>query len=110
MNSYDEDIRALSDTLIYELSKALGLSQERGLGKIVRPLFEKATKRFAKIGVELDRGVYTHHLYGNNVSATIGVVYDQLLKERELNPGDKILFGSAASGFTMVTLAGEWSE
>jgi hypothetical protein len=60
MNSYDEDIRALSDTLIYELTKALGLSQERGLGKIARPLFEKATKRFAKIGVELDHTVAEH--------------------------------------------------
>ena len=27
MNSYDEDTRALSDTLIYELTKALSLSQ-----------------------------------------------------------------------------------
>ena len=60
MNNYDEDIRALSDTLIYELSKALGLSQERGLGKVVRPLFEKAAKRFAEIGVELDRTVAEH--------------------------------------------------
>ena len=60
MNNYDEDIHALSDTLIYELTKALGLSQERGLGKIARPLFEKATKRFAKIGVELDHTVAEH--------------------------------------------------
>jgi hypothetical protein len=60
MNSYDEDIRTLSDTLIYELIKALGLLQERGLGKAVRPLFEKATKRFAKIGVELDHMVAEH--------------------------------------------------
>jgi len=57
MNSYDEDTRALSDTLIYELTKALSLSQERGLGKAVRPLFEKATQRFAKLGVGLDRVV-----------------------------------------------------
>jgi 3-oxoacyl-[acyl-carrier-protein] synthase III len=72
---------------------------------------ETYTKKvISGIGVDVDRGIYTHHLYGNNVSATVGVVYDHLLKERELNPGDKILFGSAASGFTMVTLAGEWSE
>ncbi len=57
MNSYDEDTCALSDTLIYELTKALSLSQERGLGKAVRPLFEKATQRFAKLGVGLDRVV-----------------------------------------------------
>lgn len=60
MNSYDEDIRALSDTLIFELTKALGLSEEHGLGKTIRPLFEKATKSFAKIGIELDRTVAEH--------------------------------------------------
>jgi Acyltransferase len=42
------------------LTKALGLSQERGLVKAVRPLFEKATKRFAKLGVGLDRVVGEH--------------------------------------------------
>lgn len=72
---------------------------------------EAYTKKvISGIDVDVNRGVYTHHLYGNNVSATVGVVYEQLLKEREMNPGDKILFGSAASGFTMVCLAGEWSE
>lgn len=29
MNSYDEDVRTLSDSLLYELTRALGLSQER---------------------------------------------------------------------------------
>jgi len=72
---------------------------------------ETYTKKvISGMGVDASRGIYTHHLYGNNVSATVGVVYDHLLKERELNPGDKIMFGSAASGFTMVTLAGEWNE
>ncbi len=72
---------------------------------------ETYTKKvISGMGVDPDRGIYTHHLYGNNVSATVGVVYEHLLKEREVNTGDKILFGSAASGFTMVTLAGEWSE
>ena len=70
---------------------------------------EAATKKvISGMGADPRQGVYTHHLYGNNASATIGVVYDQLLKERQLRSGDKILFGSAAGGFTMVTLAGEW--
>jgi len=60
------------------------------------------------IDADPDRGVYTHHLYGNNVSASVAVAFDQLLKERELKPGDKLLFGSAAAGFTMVIVAGEW--
>lgn len=57
MNSYSEDIRILSDTLIFELTKALGFSQEGGVGKAVRPLFEKATRSFAELGVGLDRVV-----------------------------------------------------
>jgi 3-oxoacyl-[acyl-carrier-protein] synthase-3 len=67
------------------------------------------TKRILqKIGADVDRGIYTHHLYGNNASATIGVVYEELLKTRPLKPGDKLMLGSAASGFTMVTAVGEW--
>lgn len=57
MNSYDEDVRTLSDSLLYELTRALGLSQERGPGKAVRPLFEKAARNFAELGVGLDRVV-----------------------------------------------------
>jgi 3-oxoacyl-[acyl-carrier-protein] synthase-3 len=70
---------------------------------------EAMTRRILKrIGADEGKGVYTHHLYGNNASATIGVVFNQLLKERELKTGDKMMFGSAASGFTMGVAAGEW--
>ncbi len=70
---------------------------------------EAATRRVVSgIGADLERGVYTHHLYGNNASATIGVAFDHLLQEREIAKGDQILFGSAAGGFSMVTMAGEW--
>lgn len=41
-------IRALRETLLYELTKAMGLSQESGLGKAIQPLFTKATERFAE--------------------------------------------------------------
>ena len=34
------------------------------------------------IGVDPDKGVYTHSLYGNTASASIGVTYRQLLEER----------------------------
>jgi hypothetical protein len=32
----------------------------------------------------------------------------QLLQERELEAGEKLILSTAASGFTMVTAAGEW--
>ena len=67
-------------------------------------------KILSSIGADEARGIYTHHLYGNNASATVGVVYDELLKQRDVKAGDKLLFGSAASGFTMMTAAGIWIE
>jgi hypothetical protein len=45
------EIQTLSDTLLYELTKALGLSQDGVLGKAIRPLFEKATRHFAELGI-----------------------------------------------------------
>jgi 3-oxoacyl-[acyl-carrier-protein] synthase-3 len=60
-------------------------------------------------GVDPDRGVYTHALYGNTASASIGVTYRQLLKERRVNTGDKLVLGSAAAGYSMVMLTGEWT-
>jgi 3-oxoacyl-[acyl-carrier-protein] synthase-3 len=61
------------------------------------------------IGADPDKAIYTHHLYGNTASASVGVSFDRLLQERDLRPGDKILFGSAAAGFSMVVATGEWS-
>jgi hypothetical protein len=57
MNEYAEEIRTLSDSLIYELNKALGLTPDGGLGKAIRPLFERATGHFAELGIGLDRVV-----------------------------------------------------
>jgi len=57
MNTYVEDVCTLSDTLLFEITKALGLSQKGGLGKAIQPLFEKATRHFAELGIGLDRVV-----------------------------------------------------
>jgi 3-oxoacyl-[acyl-carrier-protein] synthase-3 len=61
------------------------------------------------IGTDPDRGVYTHHLYGNTASASIGVTYRRMLEERDVKPGEKILLGSAAAGFAIVVASGEWT-
>ncbi|MBN2528676.1 MAG: hypothetical protein JXR76_19965 [Deltaproteobacteria bacterium] len=67
-------------------------------------------KVLAKVGADLDKGVYTHHIYGNNASATIGIVLDYLLSQKELSSGEKLMLGSAASGFTMATISGIWEK
>src|SRR5262245_2651615 len=66
-------------------------------------------KILADIGVDPEKGVYTHAQFGNTASASIGVSYRQLLEERRVKNGDKIVFGSAAAGYSMVMATGEWS-
>ena len=66
-------------------------------------------KIFEDTGIDPSRGVYTHALYGNTASASVGVTYEQLLKERTVHLGDKIVLGSAASGFAIVMVTGEWT-
>lgn len=62
------------------------------------------------IGADPERGIYTHHLYGNTASASIGVTYQRLLEERAVKPGDKIVLGSAAAGFAVVIATGVWTD
>jgi 3-oxoacyl-[acyl-carrier-protein] synthase-3 len=61
------------------------------------------------LGIDPAKGVYTHGLYGNTASASIGVTYRRLLEEREIKRGDKLVLGSAAAGYSMVMAAGEWT-
>ena len=61
------------------------------------------------LGIDPAKGVYTHGLYGNTASASIGVTYRHLLEEREIKRGDKLVLGSAAAGYSMVMAAGEWT-
>jgi len=61
------------------------------------------------IGADPEKGVYTHHLYGNTASASVGITYNHLLSEREVKAGDKLVLGSAAAGFSAVMATGTWA-
>ncbi len=61
------------------------------------------------IGVDPAKGVYTHSLYGNTASASVGVTYNRLLEERTVRVGDKLILGSAAAGFSIVAATGVWT-
>jgi len=39
----------------------------------------------------------------------VAVTYQQLFKERTVHLGDKLMLGSAASGFAIVMVTGEWT-
>lgn len=60
MEELDSAIRALSDTLVYEILNALGLPKTPALHRLVRPLFAKAVDRLSAIGVTADRMIATH--------------------------------------------------
>jgi len=51
----DAEIKALSDSLIYEILNAVGLPQTERLHRAIAPLFHKATDKLATIGVTFDR-------------------------------------------------------
>jgi 3-oxoacyl-[acyl-carrier-protein] synthase-3 len=60
------------------------------------------------VGADPGRAVYAHPLYGNNASASVAVAFNLLLEQRPPKPGDKIVLGSAAAGFSVVVATGEW--
>jgi len=51
------EVQTLSNTLLYELTKALGFSQSNIFGKALCPLFKKATVKVAELGLGLDHMV-----------------------------------------------------
>lgn len=60
-------------------------------------------------GADPEKGVYSHHVYGNTASASVGVTYHHLLDERQPKRGDRIVLGSAAAGFSVVAIMGTWT-
>jgi len=51
------DIHTLTDTLIYELTKAFALPQTRRAKRVIRLIFGRAARAASKIGIELDQAV-----------------------------------------------------
>jgi hypothetical protein len=55
--SWERKIRDLSDTLIYELVKALGRPGSKGVERMARLFFGRAARKVAELGLEIDRVV-----------------------------------------------------
>jgi 3-oxoacyl-[acyl-carrier-protein] synthase-3 len=64
----------------------------------------------ASMGLDARKVVLTHSLYANTATTTVPLALDHLLRERRVLGNDKIVFSSAAAGFTMVSGAGVWVE
>lgn len=60
------------------------------------------------LNIDYKKAPITHHLYGNTVNSSVPMTIDYLLKNTELADKSKLILSSAAAGFTMLTIAGEW--
>jgi 3-oxoacyl-[acyl-carrier-protein] synthase III len=63
---------------------------------------------FTDLGARPQACVHTHALFGNTASTAWALALDYRLKHSTMQAGDKIVIGSAAAGFTMVTAAAVW--
>ncbi|MFO7562530.1 MAG: 3-oxoacyl-[acyl-carrier-protein] synthase III C-terminal domain-containing protein [Enhygromyxa sp.] len=66
-------------------------------------------KLMSALGVELERVLLCHELFGNTVNSTVPMTLDLLLRRGRVAPGELLLLSSAAAGFTMVSLLLEWN-
>lgn len=65
---------------------------------------------FSELGARPQACVHTHALYGNTASTAWALALDYRLKHGDVQNGDKIVIGSAAAGFTMVSAAAVWEN
>ena len=57
MNEHDSEIQTLTETLIYELTKAFALPQTLWAKQMIRFLFGRAARAAAEVGIGMDRAV-----------------------------------------------------
>ena len=95
---------------VKERLAALGVAPGEVAHYVLHQPSESIIRRIiADIGADPDKGIYTHARYGNTATASVSVGYKHLVEERAVRPGDKLLLGSAAAGFSMVMMLGEWT-
>lgn len=73
-----------------------------------QPSEQMIDKVLRDLGADPSRGLKTHRLYGNTASTTVALAMHEVLRQRDVRAGDRLLLSSAAAGFSMVTAAGTW--
>jgi 3-oxoacyl-[acyl-carrier-protein] synthase-3 len=73
-----------------------------------QPSEQMIDKVLTDLGADPARGLKTHHLYGNTASTTVALAMHEVLAQREVRAGDRMILSSAAAGFSMVSAAGTW--
>jgi len=108
--------------LLFKLSVHVAPELERLLGQVDwqvddvdhfifhQPSEHMNRKVLSDLGADPDKGLGTHHLYGNTASTTVAVNMWEMLKQRNFKDGDRMVYCSAAAGFSLVSIAGTWVE
>ena len=65
---------------------------------------------FADLGARSQACAHTHSMFGNTASTAWALALDYRFKNATVRAGDKIVIGSAAAGFTLVTAAAVWED
>jgi 3-oxoacyl-[acyl-carrier-protein] synthase III len=73
-----------------------------------QPSVRMVRRIISDTGGNPEHGVYSHPIYGNTASASVGITYKHLLENRRVEVGDRLILGSAAAGFSVVTAYGTW--
>ncbi len=72
---------------------------------------KKIIQEICKItGISTEKVPVIHHLFGDTVNSSVPMTMDHISKTTGFKNTDKLIFNSAAAGFTMLTLAAEWEE
>jgi len=102
-------LRKLIPPLLHELLGRVGWTPAEVDHYVLHQPSESEIRQvLSAAGADPERGIYTHHRYGNTASASVGLAYRDLARERALQPGDKLVLGSAAAGFSVVVGTGTW--
>ncbi len=62
------------------------------------------------LGVDSRKALKVHGRFGNTVSTSVALCLHELVESGLLADGDRLVLSSAAAGFTIVTLVGEWEN
>lgn len=110
--SHSKELFALSVHVVPEIQGLLDnvgwTPQEIGHYAFHQPSQAVLERIFSDLDAKPDAGILTHSLYGNTASTAWALALDHRLRNGTIGNGDKIVIGSAAAGFTMVTAAAEW--
>jgi 3-oxoacyl-[acyl-carrier-protein] synthase III len=106
---FDLGIQNVPDEIVKLCQKLNWKVEEIDMFLSHQPGKKIAEKVCASLGIQKHKAPVVHQYYGNTVNSSVPMTMDYVLKNDLLRKGDKVIMNSAAAGFTMVSIAGEWA-